>query len=59
MNQPRLPYTGEGFKGERVLAIAATLLTIASAALLIHLSLLQRKHTKMQINELEKKNGKS
>lgn len=57
-------YTGEGFKGERVLAVTAVVLTIVSSALLIHLSLLQRRQIKeeMAINrkkreEEAKKNG--
>lgn len=58
MTRPtQLPYTGEGFKGEKFLSIAAILLTVVSSALLIHLSLLQRKHVKMQMDELKNKNG--
>lgn len=65
INPPLLNnYTGEGFKGERVLAVTAVVLTIVSSALLIHLSLLQRRQIKeeMAINrkkreEEAKKNG--
>jgi len=59
LKQSRVGYTGEGFKGEKFLAITAVVLTIISSALLIHLSLLQRNHVKMQIDELKKKNGTS
>lgn len=55
---PKISYTGEGFKGEKTLAIIAVTVSIVSSVLLIHLALLQRKHTKMQIDELNKKNGK-
>jgi hypothetical protein len=47
----RLPpssYTGQGFKGERALAIASIILTIVSTALLIDLTLKQRKHLEKQ-----------
>lgn len=54
LNPSPINYTGEGFKGERVLAITAVCLTIISSALLIHLSLLQRK----QIKEEMALNGK-
>lgn len=57
LTPPRVPYTGEGFRGERVLALTAVVMTIVSSALLIHLSILQREHTKMQMDELKKKNG--
>lgn len=58
MTRPtQLPYTGEGFRGERLLSILAISLTVLSSALLIHLSLLQKKHVKMQMDELKKKNG--
>ncbi len=55
-------FTGEGFKGERVLAITAVCLTIVSSALLIHLSLLQRRQIKEEIalknkKREEEKNG--
>jgi len=50
-------FTGEGFHGEKMLAITAVFMTIISSALLIHLSMLQRKHTQMQIKDFEKKNG--
>lgn len=48
-----MSYTGEGFKGERLLAFTAVLMTIVSSAFLIHLSYLQRKHVQMQMNNLE------
>lgn len=50
-------YTGEGFKGERLLATTAVLLTIVSTVLLISLTLKQHKQTDLQLNELKKKNG--
>jgi len=49
-------YTGEGFKGEKILAVTAVLMTIISSAVLIHLSMLQRKHVRMQMEQIE--NGK-
>lgn len=48
-------YTGEGFKGEKALAITAVCLTIASSILLIHLSLLQRKQIKEEMALAKKK----
>ena len=54
---PRVPFTGEGFRGERILTITAVIMTIVSSALLIHLSTLQREHTRLQMDELKKKNG--
>lgn len=59
MIPPRVTYTGEGFKGEKILAVTAVILTIVSSAMLIHLTLLQRNHVKMQMDELKKKNGTS
>lgn len=55
----KLPYTGEGFKGEKFLSVAAIILSVVSSAFLIHLSLLQKKHVNMQIADLKKKNGES
>jgi hypothetical protein len=49
-------YTGEGFQGEKILAVTAVLMTIISSAVLIHLSMLQRKHVRMQMEQIE--NGK-
>lgn len=53
----KLPYTGEGFRGEKWLSVAAIILTVVSSAMLIHLTLLQREHVKMQMADLKKKNG--
>ncbi len=50
-------YTGEGFKGERLLGVTALLLSVVSTILLIDLAIYQRKHTKMSIEEIEKRNG--
>lgn len=50
-------YTGEGFKGERLLATTAVLLTIVSTILLIKLTLKQHKQTDLELSELKKKNG--
>jgi len=55
INTPLSNYTGEGFKGEKVLAITAVCLTIASSILLIHLSLLQRKQIKQEMEITERK----
>lgn len=52
-------YTGEGFKGERWLAVTAVCLTIVSSALLIHLSLLQRKQIKEEMALRKKKEEES
>lgn len=46
-------YTGEGFRGEKLLAFTAVIMTIISSAALIHLTFLQRKHVKMQMKNLE------
>jgi hypothetical protein len=67
LNTPRLPYTGEGFRGEQFLAITAVGLTIVSSILLIRLSILQREQIKMEMAEAalkkkedeEKKNNQS
>jgi hypothetical protein len=53
----KLPYTGEGFRGEKWLSVAAIVLTVVSSVMLIHLTLLQREHVKMQMADLKKKNG--
>lgn len=53
----RLPYTGEGFQGEKILAFTAVVLTIVSSIMIIHLTSLQKKHTKMQMEDLKSKNG--
>jgi len=50
-------YTGEGFSGEKLLAVAGLLLTIVSTVLLIDLTVKQRHQTKMELDELKKKNG--
>jgi hypothetical protein len=49
-------YTGEGFKNEKLLAVMAAAFTIVSSILLIQLSMLQKRHLKMQIDQIE--NGK-
>ena len=48
-------YNGEGFKGEKILAICAVVFTIISSILLIELSILQRKQTKIELDLLNKK----
>lgn len=48
---PTQNYTGQGFKGERALAVASIVLTIISTLLLIDLTMKQRKHLK---NEIQK-----
>ncbi len=55
LNRPPVNYTGEGFKGEKVLAIAATVLTIASTLLLIHLCFIQREQLTLEIEALKNK----
>lgn len=53
-------YTGEGFKGERFLSAAALLLTVFSTILLIDLTIKQRQHIKLQLDEANaKKNNTS
>jgi hypothetical protein len=47
-------YTGEGFKGEKFLSAAALLLTVFSTILLIDLTIKQRQHIKLQLEEAEK-----
>jgi hypothetical protein len=44
-------YTGEGFKGEKFLSAAALLLTVFSTILLIDLTVKQRNHLKLQLEE--------
>ena len=48
-------FTGEGFKGEKALAVFAVVLTIISTGLLIHVTLLQRTQIKLELEALEKK----
>lgn len=45
--------TGEGFKGERALAIAAVVLTIVSTVMLIDLTIKQRNHLKLEVEKLK------
>lgn len=54
---PRMPvnYTGEGFKGEKLLAIFAVTLTIVSTILLIKVSLMQHTQIKLELEAIEKK----
>lgn len=53
-------YTGEGFKGEKFLSAAALLLTVFSTILLIDLTIKQRQHIKLQLDEANaKKNNTS
>lgn len=52
---PPRTFTGEGFKGEKTLAIIAVVLTIASTILLIHVTILQRKQILLEIAESDKK----
>jgi hypothetical protein len=51
-------YTGEGFKNEKLLALTAVVFTIVSSLFLMNLTLLQRKHVKLQIKDLEKNGNK-
>lgn len=48
-------YTGEGFKSERFLAIAAVTLTIVSSVMLISLCVLQRKQVKLELEEAQRR----
>lgn len=50
-----LVYTGEGFKGEKLLAFSALALSIISSAVLINLSLKQKRHALLQLEEAEAK----
>ena len=45
--------TGEGFKGERALAITAVVLTIVSTLMLIDLTIRQRNHLKLEVEKLK------
>lgn len=51
LNNPSPSYTGEGFKGEKLLSIVALGLTIISTVILIDLTIMQRKHTKLELEE--------
>lgn len=53
--QPTKQFTGEGFKGERLLAIIVAVTTIVSTLMLIELTIMQREHTKLQLDEAKKK----
>jgi hypothetical protein len=44
-----------GFKGERALVFCSLALGIVSTILLIELTIMQRKHTKMELAEKERK----
>jgi hypothetical protein len=55
MTPPQYRLTGQGFKGEKILAVTAVVLTIVSTALLIHLTVLQRRHIKNQMEEAKRK----
>jgi len=61
LRQPKNPvvYTGEGFKGEKLLSAGVLLLTVVSTLLLIDLTISQKRHIRMQMDELKKKNGNS
>jgi hypothetical protein len=50
---PTTNITGEGFKGERVLAITAVALTILSTLMLIDLTIKQRNHLKLTTDKLK------
>ncbi len=47
-------YTGQGFKYEKLLAVTSVLLSIVASALLINLTILQRKQTHMELEALKK-----
>ena len=57
--RPTIGLTGEGFRGERALAILAVGLTIVSTILLIKLTLHQQRQTKMELEKLKKENGEN
>lgn len=59
LRTPVKPYTGEGFKGEKILSIAGIILSVVASVMLIHLTSLQREHVRMQLADLKKKNGES
>ena len=44
-----------GFKGERVLVACSLVLSIVSTILLIELTVMQRRHTKLELEEKERK----
>ena len=48
-------YTGEGFKGEKLLSFMAVGLTIISTILLIHVTLLQKQQIHLELEALNKK----
>ena len=58
-------FTGQGFQGEKILAVTAVILTIVSTILLIKVTTLQHKQIKAQMaesdkrKEEEKKKGKT
>ncbi len=51
--------TGEGFVGEKALAIVAVVLSIVSTVLLIELTIMQRKHIKEELAKQEEKKSKT
>jgi heme exporter protein D len=53
-----LKVTGEGFVGEKFLAIASVVLTILSTAMLIELTIMQRQHIKEEIAKQEEEKKK-
>ncbi len=52
---PNVSFTGEGFKGEKLLSVLSVVLTIVSATMLIHLTFLQKRQTRLQLKDLENK----
>lgn len=50
-------YTGQGFQGERALAVTAVVLTIVSTLLLIDLTLTQKKHLNNEIKKANENNN--
>jgi hypothetical protein len=56
INRQPIIYTGEGFRGERLLATTAVLLTIVSTVLLIKLTIKQHQQTDLALKELKRKN---
>ncbi len=52
---PNVSFTGEGFKGEKLLSVLSVVLTIVSAGMLIHLTFLQKKQTRLQLAKLQVK----
>ncbi len=49
-------FTGQGFKNERLLAVTGVVLSIVASVLLINLTVLQRKQTKLEMEVLKSKN---